>query len=181
MGLGGGALGAAAAGTGVALFAATRLVGGAPSLGELAETSLPLATAVSNGRPSVVEFYADWCEVCQETAPDVAAVRGSLGDSVNYVMLNIDNPKWAPELSEYGVDGIPHFVFLDGSGQEQGSAVGEVPLEVLQADADALKAGEKIPYTRATSRQAQMRVSSRGEEVLPPGPGGRDPRPRDHS
>ena len=116
-------------------------------LDQLARRSLTPEVALSNGRPTILEFYADWCEVCQETAPDVAAVRGSLGDSVNYVMLNIDNPKWAPELSEYGVDGIPHFVFLDGSGQEQGSAVGEVPLEVLQADADALKAGEKIPYT----------------------------------
>jgi len=170
-------------GAGVALFVATRLLelGGAPSLGELAESSVPLATAVSNGRPSVVEFYADWCEVCQETAPDVAAVRGTLGSEVNYVMLNIDNPKWAPELSEYGVDGIPHFVFLDGQGREQGSAVGQVPLEVLQADTDALKAGEKIPFSRATSREARPERISSLTEAPPPGPGGRDPRPRDHT
>lgn len=32
---------------------------------------------------------------------------------VNMVMLNIDNPTWAEEVEEFGVDGLPHFSFLD--------------------------------------------------------------------
>jgi thiol-disulfide isomerase/thioredoxin len=54
---------------------------------------VPIEQALSNGRPTVLEFYADWCEVCRETAPNVMDVERSLKDRVNFVMLNVDNAK----------------------------------------------------------------------------------------
>ena len=44
---------------GVGLFALTTL-GGAPTLASLEKDAVPLDVAMSNGRPTVVEFYADW-------------------------------------------------------------------------------------------------------------------------
>lgn len=54
-GLAGGAVAA-----GVALFLATRLLSGGPSLAALEQDAVPLDVALSNGRPTVVEFYANW-------------------------------------------------------------------------------------------------------------------------
>lgn len=54
-GLAGGAVAA-----GVALFLATRLLSGGPSVAALEEQAVPLDVALSNGKPTVVEFYASW-------------------------------------------------------------------------------------------------------------------------
>jgi len=45
---------------GVALFLATRLLTGGPSMAALEQQAVPLEVALSNGKPTVVEFYASW-------------------------------------------------------------------------------------------------------------------------
>ena len=133
---------------GVALFAATSL-GGAPTLASLEKDAITLDAALANGRPTVVEFYADWCEVCKESAPNVYEVEHEFGERVNFVMLNIDNTKWGGEMDQYGVDGIPHLVFLDNKGKSEGQVVGRFPKQALRANVQALSVGEtKLPYAK---------------------------------
>ena len=53
------ALAGAGFAVGVGLFALTTL-SGAPTLASLEKDAMSLDVALSNGRPTVVEFYADW-------------------------------------------------------------------------------------------------------------------------
>lgn len=159
----------ASAGFAVGLFLFTRAGFSGATLGELAASATPYEEALSNGRPTVVEFYADWCEVCREMAPDVYKVEQEYKGLVNFVMLNVDNGKWEQELDEFGVEGIPHFAFLDQKGNEEGNIVGRLPKKYLEDNISALAKGEeKIPHTRivgqfssAESRQAPPVVEPR--------------------
>ncbi|KAG0600955.1 hypothetical protein M758_11G073800 [Ceratodon purpureus] len=123
----------------VGLFASGRLDAGArPGLSQLSANAVPYEEALANGKPTVVEFYADWCEVCREMAKDVYKVEEEYRDRINFVMLNVDNPKWEPELDEFGVEGIPHFAFLDAKGNEEGNIVGRLPPNILRENVLAM-------------------------------------------
>jgi thiol-disulfide isomerase/thioredoxin len=115
-----------------------------PSLTTLAQAAIPLDSALTNGKPSLVEFYANWCTSCQAMVDDMAAVKTEYDGRVNFVMLNVDNNKWLPEVMRYRVDGIPHFVFLDRNGNTIASAVGEQPRSILASNLDALAAGTPL-------------------------------------
>ncbi|KAF5736096.1 Thioredoxin-like protein [Tripterygium wilfordii] len=152
----------------VGLFLSTRLDFGV-SLKDLSAAALPYEEALSNGKPTVVEFYADWCEVCRELAPDIYSVEQQYKDRVNFVMLNVDNTKWEQELDEFGVEGIPHIAFLDKDGNEEGNVVGKLPKQFFLENVDALARGEEsIPharivgqYSRAESRKVRPVVDPR--------------------
>jgi hypothetical protein len=106
----GAGLAAVAALAAVVAFAAGRLFTGGPTLATLEQMSVPLDVALTNGKPTVMEFYADWwdgctgaacaerflsnccgeqpcfraspcrCEVCQSLVPDEYAVEQAYGD-----------------------------------------------------------------------------------------------------
>ncbi len=114
------------------------------SLEAQAKLSQPIDIALTNGKPTLMEFYADWCTVCQGMSKDLAVVKLRFGDRVNFSMLNVDNTKWLPEVTKYRVDGIPHFVFFDAQGKVTIQAVGEQPLQVLTAKLTELVDGRNL-------------------------------------
>ncbi|GMH23758.1 hypothetical protein Nepgr_025601 [Nepenthes gracilis] len=151
----------------IGLFISTRLDFGV-SLKDLSATALPYEEALMNGKPTVVEFYADWCEVCRELAPEVYTVEQQYKDRVNFVMLNVDNTKWEQELDEFGVEGIPHFAFLDRDGNEEGNVVGRLPRKYLIENVDALARGEaSIPHARVVGQYSSTETRKVHQVVDP--------------
>uniref|UniRef100_A0A1D1YIJ9 Thioredoxin-like protein HCF164, chloroplastic n=1 Tax=Anthurium amnicola TaxID=1678845 RepID=A0A1D1YIJ9_9ARAE len=151
----------------VGLFLSTKLEFGV-SLKDLATNAIPYEEALSNGMPTVVEFYADWCEVCRELAPEVYKVEQEYKDRVNFVMLNVDNTKWEQELDEFGVEGIPHFAFLDKDGNEEGNVVGRLPRKYLVENVAALASGESsVPHARVVGQYSSAE-SRKAHQVVDP-------------
>ena len=93
-------------------------------LDDLAKNSLLPETALSNGKPTVFEFYADWCEACKEMAPDMVEVKKQISGKVDVVLLNVDNSRWTDLIDKYDVNGIPKLTFFNDQGEFQGVALG---------------------------------------------------------
>ncbi|MBD0390837.1 MAG: thiol:disulfide interchange protein, partial [Nostoc sp. C3-bin3] len=122
---------------------------------------------------------ANWCTSCQAMAKDLGELKQQYADSVNFVMLNVDNTKWLPEILNYRVDGIPHFVFLGQDGKAIAQTIGEQPRSVMQANLEALVAALPLPYTQgsgqvsafnapvSTTKASQDDPRSHGAQVKP--------------
>ncbi|MGL5032794.1 MAG: thioredoxin family protein [Microcystaceae cyanobacterium] len=136
----------------VAIFLGFQTQSNATSLEAQSQQATPLELALANDKPTLTEFYANWCQSCQAMAKDLAIIKQKYGQKINFVMLNVDNNKWLPEVLRYRVDGIPHFVFLNSSGAAIASSIGEQPLAILEANLDALIANNPLPYAQTTGQ-----------------------------
>ena len=84
-------------------------------LRNLSNLSMDPEIAFTNGKPTYLEFYAEWCEICKEMAPEVAELKKDFDDKINFVFLNVDNPKWDKFIKEFKVNGIPQINIIDAN------------------------------------------------------------------
>ena len=131
-------------------------------LERLARRSLDLQVALQNGRPTLVEFYADWCEACRSMAPAMETVEARHRDQLDVVLLNVDNPRWQAELERYEVNGIPQLELFDATGVAVGRAIGARSAEELQALSDSLLSGQPLPQLAGVGQ-----LSALGDDPAP--------------
>ena len=92
------------------------------SFGEL---SVEPEIAFKNNKPTFLEFYAEWCEVCKEMAPKVSALKDEYEKDINFVFLNVDNQKWGNYIQKFDVNGIPQINLFDGKGNLRSTFIGK--------------------------------------------------------
>jgi thiol-disulfide isomerase/thioredoxin len=114
-------------------------------LERLARQSPDLQVALSNGQPTLVEFYADWCEACRTMAPAMEVLERQRHGALNVVLLNVDNPRWQPELDRYAVDGIPQLELFNAEGVDVGRSLGARSPAELDALITALVEDRPLP------------------------------------
>jgi len=143
----------------VSLFFALRTPNNTSSLAAQAEIATPIEVALTNGKPTLMEFYADWCTSCQAMAGDLAELKEEYKGQMNFVMLNVDNGKWLPEMVTYKVDGIPLFVFLNEEGRAIAQSLGEQPRSILTAQLEALVAAQPLPKTNPVGKTSELETA----------------------
>ena len=89
------------------------------------EISIDPEIAFKNNKPTFLEFYAEWCEVCKEMAPKVSAIKDEYEKDINFVFLNVDNQKWDNYIRKFDVNGIPQVNLFDREGNLKSTFVGK--------------------------------------------------------
>ena len=107
-------------------------------LAEMQSHSAPLDVIGRNGRPTVVDFWAPWCENCKFAAPTLQAIEKEYDGKVNFVMVNANEGSAWPLVERFGVDAIPHLAMISAEGDVETALVGPIPRGVLRADLDVL-------------------------------------------
>ena len=108
------------------------------SFGEL---SVNPEIAFNNNKPTFLEFYAEWCEVCKEMAPEVSALKEEYEKEINFVFLNVDNQKWNNYIRKFEVNGIPQVNLLDRKGNLISKFIGKQEEKTLKDSIENLKRG----------------------------------------
>ncbi len=79
--------------------------------------------------PVLLDFYADWCQPCQELAPMVAELAEEYTGRVKVCKVNVDE---ARELAlSFGVRSIPTLVLMK-NGEVVATVVGTRPKSALE-------------------------------------------------
>lgn len=112
----------------------------------LTSTSTPVEVVGQNGKPTMIEFSATWCENCKYMARRVFELENEYSGRINFIVVDGEDPAIQDIVDKYGVDAIPQFSMISKSGEVQTNLVGLVPKSVLASDLDALLKEETLPF-----------------------------------
>ncbi|MEB3171743.1 MAG: thioredoxin domain-containing protein [Synechococcaceae cyanobacterium] len=137
------------------------------SLETLARRSPALGTALADGKPTLVEFYADWCEACRAMAPAMDSLERQHRGQLDVVLLNVDNPRWQAEVERYEVNGIPHLELFNSEGEPVGRSLGARRPQELAALTDALLTGTPLPALAGVGAISALPEAAAGAAIGP--------------
>ncbi len=106
-------------------------------------TYLDPEIAFKNNKPTFLEFYAEWCEVCKEMAPKVSTLKDEYEKDINFVFLNVDNQKWDNYIRQFSVNGIPQVNLFDEKGNLISTFIGKQEEKIIRSSIDQLTREEK--------------------------------------
>jgi thioredoxin:protein disulfide reductase len=80
-----------------------------------------ISKAKADGRPVVIDFFADWCAACVELDEKTFSTPQFIEATRNVVLLKVDATENFPELADlqkkYEVYGLPTIVFINKKGE----------------------------------------------------------------
>jgi cytochrome c biogenesis protein CcmG/thiol:disulfide interchange protein DsbE len=112
-----------------------------------------VATACWQGRPTVVNFWAEWCEPCKAEMPDFEQVHRAVGDRVRFVGVDYQDREQAA-LDFADQVGVTYALVEDPDGSFFDAIDGRGTPQTLLVDADgAIVYRHAGPLTRQALEQ----------------------------
>ena len=133
------------------------------SFGEL---SVDPEIAFKNNKPTFLEFYAEWCEVCKEMAPKVSTLKKEFENDINFVFLNVDNQKWDNYIRKFEVNGIPQVNLFDRKGNLISTFIGKQE-EIKMRESLAYIEGETKSNEEIINNEFSSIKQNKNNEVNP--------------
>ena len=65
---------------------------------------------IQSDKPTLVDFFAEWCGPCKMMAPILKDVQKETGDSVTIIKVDVDKSPQA--ANEYQVQGVPTLILF---------------------------------------------------------------------
>ncbi len=120
----------------------------------LANEPAALALAKREGRPVILDFWADWCTACKELDRTAWADPGVRVEASRFVPVKVDTDRYPEVAEKYGIVGMPTVVFIDGRGREvpervTGAVEGPEMVRALRDVDGACDASERKPAAPA--------------------------------
>ena len=120
--------------------------------------------AFTNNKPTFLEFYAEWCEVCKEMAPKVSSLREEYENDINFVFINVDNQKWEKYIRKFNVNGIPQVNLFDSNGNLISTFIGKQEEIKIRESIKNLQKEEK-PYEEIINAEFSKIKENKNHEV----------------
>jgi len=130
------------------------------------ESSVDPEIAFKNNKPTFLEFYAEWCEVCKEMAPKVSTLKKEYEEDINFVFLNVDNQKWDNYIRKFEVNGIPQVNLFDRKGNLISSFIGKQEETKIRESLADLE-GEPISNEKIINHEFSAIKQNKNNDVTP--------------
>lgn len=101
------------------------------------EATDPDEVVLASGKVQLIQFFAFWCGPCQAMAPLVHGLEERYGARMNFIYLDIDDPRTTQLKKQLGYKSQPHFFLLNPSGVVLRQWVGATPIEEISGAIEA--------------------------------------------
>ncbi len=96
------------------------------------------ADVLKADKPTLVDFWAEWCGPCRQVAPILEEIAAEHGDKLQILKMNVDENPQTP--AQYRVTGIPTMALFQ-NGEVVKTIVGAKPKAALLKELDVVIGG----------------------------------------